>query len=149
MPSPKVSLVEVKKITDVRPRKVDEPPVTERAAPAPAPKREFRADVTPASKVDTAKVRMDELLSKARRHIESGDIPGAREVLAAPETAASGPMTFMLAETYDPNMLASWQTARGSTSADAHKARALYEKALALGETRAQQRLRPDWLGTN
>jgi hypothetical protein len=92
---------------------------------------------------------MDEILSRARRRIESGDIPGAREVLKAPETASSGPLTFMLAETYDPNMLASWQTARGSANSDAHKARALYERALALGDSRARQRLQPDWLGTN
>jgi TPR repeat protein len=54
-------------------------------------------------------------------------------------------MMFMLAETYDPNMLASWQT-RGIT-ANPERARALYQKARDLGEGRAQQRL--DWLTGN
>ncbi len=91
--------------------------------------------------------RMEDLLSKAKRRIESGDIQGAREILEAPETASSGPMIFMLAETYDPNMLASWQTARAASTRMPTRRRHLYEQALALGEARAKQRLQTDWLG--
>jgi len=147
-PAPKVTIANVSKITDIRPPKKTDEQATERIAAAPPPRREVQPEAPPPPKVDPAKARMEELLSKAKRRIESGDIPGARELLDAPETVSSGPLTFMLAETYDPNMLASWQTPRGGVSSDAHKARALYEKALALGEVRAQQRLRPDWLGT-
>jgi hypothetical protein len=46
----------------------------------------------------------------------------------------------MLAQTYDPHMLASWET-RG-VLADPAKARVGYEKALRLGEQRAQEMLR-------
>ena len=51
----------------------------------------------------------------------------------------SGPITFALAETYDPNMLAAWGT-RG-VAADVTKARSLYFKARDLGVVRAQVRL--------
>ena len=91
--------------------------------------------------------RTEELLKQAKLRIESGDIKGAREILDAPETATSAAMTFMLAETYDPSMLAIWQAR--SVFGDAAKARRLYQKALALGENRAELRLRPDWLGAN
>jgi hypothetical protein len=94
---------------------------------------------------DPVRVRAEELMAQARRLIESGDISRARTILDAPETAASAPMTFMLAETYDPNMLASWQT-RGIV-ANPERARALYKKARDLGDGRAQQRL--DWLTGN
>ena len=102
--------------------------------------------VVPAPKaVEPPRSRADDLLSQAKRRIESGDIAGARDILQAPETGTSATMTFLLAETYDPNMLASWQT-RGVT-ANPERARALYQKARDLGDGRAQQRL--DWLTAN
>jgi hypothetical protein len=84
-------------------------------------------------------VRLDDLLTKAARRIESGDVPGAREMLAAGEEGNLGPLSFALAETYDPNMLAAWGS-RG-VAADVAKARALYRKALNLGIANAQSRL--------
>jgi hypothetical protein len=147
--APKVPVVEVKKHTDIRPVKAD-PPSAERIAATPPP-REVRAEVVapPApNPADLLKARTEELLSKAKRRILSGDIPGARAILQAPEAASSGPMTFMLAETYDPNMLASWQIMKRDI-ADTHKARDLYRKARDLGETQAERRLRPEWLGAN
>jgi hypothetical protein len=81
----------------------------------------------------------DDLLVKAERRIESGDIMGARELLAANEGMASGALVFALAETYDPNMLAAWGV-RGVT-ADVMKAKSLYFKARDLGVVRAQMRL--------
>jgi hypothetical protein len=89
--------------------------------------------------------RVDDLLLQAKRRIESGDVPGARDILQAPEIGTSAAMAFLLAETYDPNMLASWQT-RG-VMANPERARALYQKARDLGDSRAQQRL--DWLTAN
>jgi hypothetical protein len=83
--------------------------------------------------------RPEDLLAQAERRIESGDIVGAREILAAAESVSSGPLTFALAETYDPNMLAAWGT-RG-VAADVIKARSLYFKARDMGVSRAQLRL--------
>lgn len=83
--------------------------------------------------------KAEDLLTQAERRIESGDIAGAREVLASSEGSHSGPITFALAETYDPNMLAAWGT-RGIT-ADVTKARSLYVKARDMGVARAQLRL--------
>jgi hypothetical protein len=82
--------------------------------------------------------RVEELLADARRLIGIGDIRGARQVLAAPETAHSGSLTFLLAETYDPNIL---PAALKGALADPQRARALYRKARDLGDGRAQGRL--------
>jgi hypothetical protein len=88
--------------------------------------------------------RAEELLVQARRLIESKDIVGAREVLQASETASSGPLLFMLAETYDPSMLAIWQVRPDGITANPERARALYARARDLGDARAHQRL--EWL---
>jgi hypothetical protein len=67
------------------------------------------------------------------------DLGGAREILQAHlDDDNNGRVTFALAETYDPNMLASW----GSTAdADTKRARVLYHKAFELGVTAAKMRL--------
>jgi hypothetical protein len=83
--------------------------------------------------------RVEEILAQAARRVSSGDVLGARDMLAAAEDGAQGPVTFALAETYDPNMLAAWGS-RGVTS-DVVRARALYRKALELGVTKANMRL--------
>ena len=83
--------------------------------------------------------RADEILAQATRRVGTGDVTGARELLAAAEDSAQGSISFALAETFDPNMLAAWGS-RG-VAADAARARALYRKALDLGMARAQVRL--------
>ncbi len=139
------------RVAEVKPVKVNvaapaEPPrVRVTAPPVVEQSRQQVAIMAPPPRVEPVRSRADELVAHAKRLIESGDIPGARTVLQAAEANSSGPMTFMLAETYDPNMLASWQT-RGIT-ANPERARALYQKARDLGEGRAQQRL--DWLTGN
>jgi hypothetical protein len=106
------------------------------AKPSPPPV----VPVIPAARlVDPNKARIDELLTHATQRIESGDVIGAREMLAGADDGAQGAISFALAETYDPNMLAAWGT-RG-VAADAAKARALYRKASGLGISRAQNRL--------
>jgi hypothetical protein len=109
------------------------PPASEPPPAAASPKsievEDLLADVTP---------RVEELLAGARRLIRTGDIRGAREMLEAPETAHSGLLTFLLAETYDPNVLPA-TLRRGM--ADPERARALYRKASELGDNRAQGRL--------
>jgi hypothetical protein len=106
------------------------PPVVE--APVPIV-------VAPAPRAEPPRPKIDELLAQAEQLIESGDIPAARGMLAANESIAPGPITFALAETYDPNMLAAWGS-RG-VAADVAKAKSLYFKARDLGVTRAQMRL--------
>jgi len=89
--------------------------------------------------IDRNKARIDELLAQVALRIDSGDITGAREMLEGADVGRQGVASFALAETYDPNMLAAWGT-RGVT-ADATKARALYQKAFDLGVAQAEQRL--------
>jgi hypothetical protein len=89
--------------------------------------------------IDPNKARIDALLAEAAQRIDSGDITGAREMLADADDGGQGAVSFALAETYDPNMLAAWGT-RG-VAADAAKARTLYHKAFDLGVARAQKRL--------
>ena len=89
--------------------------------------------------IDPNKARIDGLLAQAAQRIDSGDITGAREMLAGADNGGQGAVSFALAETYDPNMLAAWGT-RG-VAADAAKARELYEKAFDLGVAQAQKRL--------
>jgi hypothetical protein len=88
--------------------------------------------------------RADDLLIQAKRLVESRDIMAARELLQAPETATSALLTFMLAETFDPSMLAIWQIKPDGVTANPERARALYQRARDLGDKRAQQRL--EWL---
>jgi hypothetical protein len=89
--------------------------------------------------IDRNKARVDELLAQSAQRIDSGDITGAREMLEGADDGGQGAVSFALAETYDPNMLAAWGT-RGVT-ADAAKARALYHKAFDLGVAQAEKRL--------
>jgi hypothetical protein len=86
-----------------------------------------------------AQVHHNDLIAQASRRLESGDVAGAREMLAAAEDGSQGPVLFALAETYDPNMLAALG-ARG-VAADVARARALYRKALSLGVASAHGRL--------
>jgi hypothetical protein len=91
----------------------------------------------PAPTVDDQRAQIEEIVTRAMRRAENGDLMGAREMLAAAEgSAPGGTVVFALAETYDPNKLAAWGTR--DVAADAVKARSLYTKALNLGMTRAQ-----------
>lgn len=89
------------------------------AAPAPHPVEQARA--------------------AARVLIRAGDIPGARRLLAVPDLAADGEALFMLAETYDPTVLAAM--AAPGLIADAPTARRYYEAARELGMVAAVRRL--------
>ena len=78
----------------------------------------------------------NDLIAQVSRRVENGDVAGAREILAAAEDGREGLVSFALAETYDPNMLAAWGT-RG-VAGDIARARALYRKALELGVALSQ-----------
>ena len=89
--------------------------------------------------MDPNKARIQELLAQASQRIESGDVIGAREMLAGAEDGTPGTISFALAETYDPNMLAAWGIR--AIVADADKARDLYQRASGLGVAQAENRL--------
>jgi hypothetical protein len=91
------------------------------------------------SQAAESRSRLENMLAQALRRVENGDVSGAREMLAVAEEGSQGSVSFALAETYDPNMLAAWGS-RG-VAADVAKARALYRKALNLGVANAQIRL--------
>ena len=150
-PAAETKVADVKAVrVPVRPMNLERPP--ESAAqfvtasveqPRPAP---IEAEPPPqvpviatARLVDPNRARIDGLLAQTAQRIENGDIAGAREILAGVDDGGQGEVSFALAETYDPNMLAAWGT-RGVT-ADAAKARALYHKAFDLGVAKAQKRL--------
>jgi hypothetical protein len=124
------------------------------AEPAPPPRTRPLAEQPPPAVAATASAprmeppparsRADDLLIQAKRLVENRDIMAARELLHTAETTASAALTFMLAETYDPSMLAIWQIKPDGVTANPERARALYQRARDLGDTRAQQRL--DWL---
>jgi hypothetical protein len=124
------------------------------AEPVPPPRSRPLAEQPPPAVVATApaprvepqpaRSRADDLLIQGKRLIENRDIMAARELLHTAETNTSAALTFMLAETYDPSMLAIWQIKPDGVTANPERARALYQRARDLGDTRAQQRL--DWL---
>jgi hypothetical protein len=110
-----------------------------RPAPLGAKSPPLVPTIAAARLIEPNQARIDGLLPQAAQLIESGDVAGAREILDGADDGGQGAVSFALAETYDPNMLAAWGT-RG-VAADAAKARELYQKAFDLGVARAQTRL--------
>lgn len=92
-----------------------------------------------ASTDPAAIVTADPTVEAAQLLIRSGDVIGARTTLSTAAAARNPAALFVMAETYDPNMLAAWG-ARG-VGADAERARALYAAALALGHDKAAGRI--------
>jgi hypothetical protein len=78
-------------------------------------------------------------LNLAQRLIDDGDVVTARTVLARAAGEGLPEARVLLAETYDPNVLAAWGMTR--IDPDVLKARELYFSALALGQERARRRL--------
>jgi hypothetical protein len=78
------------------------------------------------------------LIDRASGLLRLGDIGGARLVLAIASENGSARATFMLAQTYDPRVLSTWNAM--GTRADAAKARELYAKAYAGGIAEAKAR---------
>jgi hypothetical protein len=108
-------------------------PVAVPVPPVPAPVAAMRP-------VDLAKQRGEEVVAQAERRIRNGDVAGAREMLAA-EGGSHGQALFLHANTYDPEMLASWGERGRGAAADVAKARALYKRAADAGVKDAQKRL--------
>jgi hypothetical protein len=82
----------------------------------------------------------ERLLARASALLRQSDINGARGLLEYVLGHGSAQAAFMLAETYDPHMLQSWD-ARG-VAGDSAKARELYERAQAGGIRDAEGRIK-------
>ncbi|MGI9522118.1 MAG: hypothetical protein ACR2PG_10765 [Hyphomicrobiaceae bacterium] len=75
----------------------------------------------------------------ARELIANDDVTRARIVLARLASQGNADAVFLLAETFDPNVLAAW--GKDGQVADPDKARMFYSMALSEGVTAAQSRL--------
>ena len=78
------------------------------------------------------------LLARAKALLGQGNIGAARVVLERAAETGSAQATFALAETYDPNVLATWRTF--GTRGDVMKARDLYARAYDGGIKAAKDR---------
>lgn len=96
-------------------------------------------DVLDVKPVSVAKQVEDETVIEARSMLADGDVLAARALLSKAVAARDPDGVFLMAETYDPNILAAHR-ARGVGS-DTERARALYMAAKNLGHTRAGARL--------
>jgi len=80
-----------------------------------------------------------QVLAVAERFVAAGDILAARAVLGSTATAGDPRAQFALAETYDPNMLRSWNAR--TIEGNAGYARLLYQAARTGGVADAQARI--------
>lgn len=88
---------------------------------------------------DAATIARDNLIDKARDLIQARAIAKARTTLQAPPLAQDGLALYLLAGTYDPNLLAAMGVM--DVRAEPERARFLYERALAAGHGEAKARL--------
>jgi len=79
------------------------------------------------------------MIARAASLLGQGDIGAARIVLERAAELGSARAVFMLAQTYDPDILAAWRTF--GTRGEVAKARELYAKAHAGGIREAKERL--------
>ncbi|MEO6783022.1 MAG: hypothetical protein ABI407_16545 [Bradyrhizobium sp.] len=103
------------------------------AAPAAAPP----AVAPPPRQIDADELAT--LLKRGRAALAAGDIPVARLLLKRAADAQEASAAFLLAETYDPDVLGTPDTR--SITPDPAAARLWYQRAAQLGSTDAQQRL--------
>lgn len=111
----------------------------EQTPPAPGPSP---AAVKGTAPVKGAAISIEEaqrLAARATNLLKAGDIAGARLLLARASSSGEARGTFLLAETYDPKVLARWNV-RG-IKADPEKAKALYRQAADAGLVEARGRI--------
>ena len=78
-------------------------------------------------------------IARARAKIQQGDIAAARRLLERASDSDEGEAWFVLAETYDPQMLARWGVL--GIKPDLEKAKTLYQEAERRGAKGAKERL--------
>ncbi|MBM6592491.1 hypothetical protein [Microvirga pudoricolor] len=106
------------------------PPATSNPAPA--------RTLAQAPVQSTAGPSEDKLIQRAEALLKNADISGARLILEHAMSAGSARATYLLAQTYDPKVLASWRVV--GIKGDSAKAQELYARALAGGVREAGQR---------
>jgi len=79
------------------------------------------------------------MIARASLLLGQGDIGAARIVLERAAQSGNARAVFMLAETYDPGVLATWKTY--GTRGEVTRARELYARAQAGGIREAKARL--------
>lgn len=109
--------------------------VTEPALASRSVKTE-RIDLKP-DPVEVARRALEERIETARTLLKKGDVLRAREILAKDD--ANPAAAFVLAEAFDPNVLASLNLV--GVRSEVERARQLYARALSGGVTVARQRL--------
>jgi hypothetical protein len=97
-------------------------------------------DDQPSGSADKVDPELARLMARANGLISQGNISGARSVLERASEMGSAKASFMIAETYDRDILAGWKTY--GTRGDAAKAREYYAKAAAGGIVEAKERLK-------
>jgi hypothetical protein len=107
-------------------------PTADGAIPAPSTPV-VRPTPTPSSAAD------DRLTARADMLFRSGDVSGARLLLERAQQGGNAQAIFLLAETFDPNALATIGAV--GIRSDPARARELYGRALALGIARAGTRM--------
>jgi hypothetical protein len=105
------------------------------SAPRPA---ERPATILEAS-ADAARQSVASKLEAVRGLIGEGDVLRARDALLDSDLVSEAEAVYLLAETYDPNVLAALGLV--NVKAEVERARRLYEQALGGGFTGARQRL--------
>jgi hypothetical protein len=92
----------------------------------------------PAPNTSSLSVEHGRILARVGELIRLRDVSGARLLLERAVETGDSKAAFMLAETYDPRVLARWGVRMAS---DPQKARQLYEKASAGGIAEARERM--------
>jgi hypothetical protein len=115
-----------------------QPSTVSPVAPA-AQATEVAAMVQPAVSDPRGRPETARLIARASALLGQGDIGAARIVLERASDTGSARASFMLAETYDPAVLAAWGTY--GTRGEVTKARELYAKAHAGGIQEARKRM--------
>ena len=92
----------------------------------------------PAAAVEPPKAE-DRLTARAQELLHKGDVSGARLLLERAMGSGNARAAFLLAETFDPNMLS--QLGVRGIRGDAARARELYAQARALGIAQAGERI--------
>ena len=106
------------------------------SAPAPAE----RPNVEPDPAIEARRVAADRV-ETARALLARGEVARVREILGEAVLDWVPEALFLLAETYDPNVLAGRNLSGVGVGAETGRARQLYAKALAGGIEQARQRL--------
>jgi TPR repeat protein len=106
----------------------------------PPPSRSFPSPSPASPKIDGAAAKdLKDLLARANRLLDKGDIVGARAIYQRAAELGSGAAALALGATYDPNRL--WSLGALGLAGNRERARQWYLRASELGQSEAKDRL--------